>query len=274
MLAPYLGDVPHTSTPSHIPGHLLDSPPVVSANRTPEEMRRAVADYVTALHRAYVTQGRMLPPALQGSLLILSGEPFSVLAAAASHLHVVATRQPLGACASEVEIEGELSPLHWRLRFYDPMILPELGLLSAHHDAAREEEEVRRILGVATWLYHLTLRPGSQLTIHHAGHAGTALAHAHCTAAREFAAIRRLARDREALAAEMEGAALAGLPRAQALLAQVLTGGHAEVETVVSSPNPDPGRLRRAVLTALQEQSVRPVSRPCGIPSPEKKETP
>ena len=74
------------------------------------------------------------------------------------------------------------------LRFFDPVVLPVLGLVAEADGPA--PEEVRRVLGVGTYLYHLVVEPGSQLTPHHATHAGTGLASAHAAAARELETIR------------------------------------------------------------------------------------
>lgn len=213
-------------------------------------MRQAVGDYVTAAHRAYLAQATLLPPALQGALPLLAGGPFTVAAAGAGDLHVVATRQAFGPPRGpEVEVPQELPPLRWSLRFYDPVVLPELGLLAA----ADGPEAVRTALGIRIWLYHLVVQPGSELGEHHAGHAGTALAHAHGAAARDFEAIRAHAgRAREGLVLEMEGAATAGLTRAQALLARALAPGDAAVEAEAARADPDAEALRRAVLAALR----------------------
>jgi len=222
----------------------------------PEEMRQAVADYVTAVHRAYLTSTATLPPAVAGALPLLAGGSFSVLAVGAGDLHLIATRHSLPPLRGpEVEWEGALDGLCWRLRFYDPVVLPALGLLHARPDTAGGDagEEVRQVLGIRTWLYHLVATPASGLTPHHAGHAGVALANGHAAAARDFDTMRRLARRPELarLVDEMEGAAGAGLVRAQALLAARLAPRDAEVARLAAAPDPDPDRLRRAVLAGL-----------------------
>jgi hypothetical protein len=222
----------------------------------PEEMRQAVAGYVTAVHRAYLVSTATLPPAVAGALPLLAGDSFSVLAVGAGDLHLIATRHSLPPLRGpEVEVEGAVDGLRWRLRFYDPVVLPELGLLHARPDTAGGDAggEVRRVLGIRTWLYHLVASPASGLTPHHAGHAGVALANGHAAAARDFDAMRRLA-GRPQLARlvdEMEGAAGAGLVRAQALLAAALAPHDAEVARLAAAPDPDPERLRRAVLSGL-----------------------
>jgi hypothetical protein len=219
----------------------------------PEQMRQAVADYVTAAHRAYLTSTATLPPALAGGLPLLAGDRFSVLAVGAGDLHLIATRQSLPPLhGPEVEMDGEVDGLRWRLRFYDPVVLPELGLLQMAPGSSAGEE-VRRVLGIRTWLYHLVASPTSGLTPHHAGHAGVALANGHAAAARDFETMRQRLSSPELarLVDEMEGAAHAGLVRAQALLAAALAPHDAEVARLALAPEPDPERLRRAVLSSL-----------------------
>ena len=225
----------------------------------PEEMRQAVADYVTAVHRAYLASTATLPPAVAGALPLLAGDSFSVLAVGAGDLHLIATRHSLPPLRGpEVEWEGAVDGLCWRLRFYDPVVLPALGLLQARAGTAAGDgdagEEVRQVLGIRTWLYHLVASPASGLTPHHAGHAGVALANGHAAAARDFDTMRRLAHRPELarLVDEMEGAAGAGLLRAQALLAATLAPHDAEVARLAAAPDPDPDRLRRAVLSGLE----------------------
>ncbi|HWP63583.1 MAG TPA: hypothetical protein VNO86_08945, partial [Candidatus Binatia bacterium] len=62
----------------------------------PERMRQAVADYVRTAHEAYVTAARTFPPAVQGRMPLFAIGPFSVAAVGTRHLHLVATREPLG----------------------------------------------------------------------------------------------------------------------------------------------------------------------------------
>src|SRR6266540_2291771 len=94
-------------------------------------------------------------------------------AAGARNLHVVATEERFPApVGQEVELSGQVNGLAWGLRFFDPVVLPVLGLVAESEGPA--PEEVRRALGIRTYLYHLVVEPGSQLTPHHATHAGTA----------------------------------------------------------------------------------------------------
>lgn len=214
-------------------------------------MRQAVADFVVAIHEAYLRQARLFPPAVQGRLPLVAGGRFWVAAVGARHLHLLATSEPLGAAsAKEVAVHGSAVPLAWTLRFYDPVVLPELGLLAETEGPA--VEEVRRLLGVRTALYHLTLNPPFELAEHSAGHTGTGLANGHAAESREYEAIRSAAPGRERMVEEMEGAAQAGLVLAQALLAREIAPGDAEVARLAAEPRPDPQELRRAVLQAVR----------------------
>lgn len=221
---------------------------------SPEIMRKAVADYVAAAHAAYVRQARVLPPAVQGRLSLFRAGRLWVAAAGARYLHIVGTTEALGgATGREVQVEGEVPPLRWTLGFYDPVVLPGLALVREEDGPAFEE--VRGLLGIRTYLYHLTVKPPAELGEHHAGHTGAGLANAHAAEAREFDAIRTAAGDRAPLVDEMEGAGIAGLMRAQALLAQAIAPGDSEVEALAGQERPDPAELRRAVLAAVRRGS-------------------
>lgn len=87
---------------------------------------------------------------------------------------------------------------------------------------------------------------------HHAGHAGAGLAMSHVADARDFEAIRAHARGREELVDEMEGAALAGLVRAQVLLAREIVPWDDAVAVLAGSGRPEPAEVRRAVLAAVR----------------------
>jgi hypothetical protein len=138
-----------------------------------------------AVHEAYLAQARLLAPAAQARLPLLQAPRLTVAAAGARNLHVIGTAESFPApVGQEVEVTGEADGLAWELRFFDPVVLPVLGLVAETDGPA--PEEVRRVLGVGTYLYHLVVEPGSQLTPHHATHAGTGLASAHATAAREL----------------------------------------------------------------------------------------
>ncbi len=222
----------------------------MSQTPRPEDMRQAMADYVTAVHQAYLSQAALEPPAVRGAMLLLT-EPFTVVAAGVGNLHVIATRETLAAPRGpEVAMDHELDGLTWTLRFYDPVVLPALGLIDESRGTAGAE--VRRALGVTTHLYHLIVQPGSQLTSHHAGHAGSGLANAHIAESRDFEAIRAHARGRESLVDEMEGAARAGLARAQALLAREIAPWSETVAAAVDDAGSTPGDIRRVLVAALR----------------------
>ena len=188
----------------------------------PERMRAAVAEYVTALHRAYLATGRHVPARRAGR-------------DAPAHRRPSAGRRRRGAQPAPARDAGRARAAagpggggrrarcqgcEWTLRFYDPVVAPALGLIA--EDDGPAYAEVRGALGVTTVVYHVVAQPGSGLTPHHAGHIGAGLAAGHTAAARDFETIRTRVRGREALVDELVGAAHAGLPRAQALLAQAI----------------------------------------------------
>ncbi|CAN5803666.1 hypothetical protein BH23ACT10_BH23ACT10_07280 [soil metagenome] len=213
-------------------------------------MRAAMADYIRTVHQAYLSQSAGQPPAVRGRMPLLAGR-FTVIAAGVRNLHVLATTERLPPpTGPEVAVDDDLGDMAWTVRFYDPVVLPPLGLID--ESAAPASALVRRTLGVATYLYHLIVQPGSELTGHHAGHAGAGLAMSHVADARDFESMRSQARGSEVLVDEMEGAALAGLVRAQALLAREIAPWDETTAALAASPKPDPGELRRAVLAAVR----------------------
>ena len=214
----------------------------------PEDMRRAMCDYVRTVHQSYVSQADLQPPAVRGRMPLLRA-PFTVVAAGVRNLHVVATRERLGApVGPEVEVADELPGMRWTLRFFDPVVLPALGLIDESAGAAGDL--VRRAIGLTTYLYHLIVQPGSELTGHHAGHAGAGLANAHAAEARDFEDIRAHARGREPLVDEMEGASQAGLVRAQLLLAREIAPWDEFLGSL--DEHKTPAEVRKAVLGALR----------------------
>ena len=209
-----------------------------------------MADYIRAVHQAYLSQTAGQPPAVRARLGLLR-QPFTVVAAGVRNLHVIATTEELPPPqGQEVQLPDRLDGLRWTVRFFDPAVLPQLGLIDEADVPA--SAQVRRTLGIATHLYHLIVQPGGSLTTHHAGHAGAGLAMDHVADARDFESIRAAARGAEALVDEMEGAARAGLPRAQALLAGAIAPGDETVAQLGRAPQPDPVELRRAVLRAVR----------------------
>jgi hypothetical protein len=211
-------------------------------------MRQAMANYVRVLHQSYLSQAKLQPPAVRGRMPLV-GVPFTVVAAGVRNLHVIATREDMGVPSGpEVELEEELNGLHWKLRFFDPVVLPSLGLID--ESAGPSGDGVRHALGLTTYLYHLVVQPGSQLTSHHAGHAGSGLANAHAAEARDFEDIRAHARGRESLVDEMEGASRAGLLRAQVLLAREIAPWDETVREM--DERRTPAEVRKAVLAAVR----------------------
>jgi hypothetical protein len=218
---------------------------------SPEAMRQAMADYVSTVHQAYLATAAQQPPAVRGRMRLFES-PFTVVAAGVQNLHVIATAERLAAPrGQEVAEEVDLEEMHWTLRFFDPVVLPPLGLIDER--AGPAGELVRRALGITTHLYHLIVQPGSQLTSHHAGHAGAGLANSHIAEARDFDAIRAHAKGLESLVDEMEGAALSGLARAQALLAREIAPWDTDLQTMATT-RPDPVALRKTLLAAVRHR--------------------
>ena len=214
----------------------------------PEAMRQAMADYVRALHQAYIDAVETLPPAERARLPLLAAGRITVAAVGVRNLHVIGTVESLPSLrGQEVEVDDSLEDLAWSLRFFDPVVAPALGLID--ESEAPDYEEVRRVLGIRTVVYHLAVPPGGSLTAHHALHAGTGLAHSHAAAARDFDALRAHAPGREALVDEMQGASIAGLPRAQVALARAIAPG---VEGLSVDPPSDPQEVRRTLLQHLR----------------------
>jgi hypothetical protein len=217
---------------------------------TPEQMRAAVARYVEEIHRAYVAQALTFPAGVRGRMPLLAPGPLTVAAVGARNLHVLATRDLLGPVRSpEVELSGSVEGLHWGLRFFDPVVLPELALIDESSGPAFGE--VRHALGIGTVVYHFVASGGAGLSAHQAAHVGTGLAGGHSAAARDFETIRSRLRGREELVDEMAGAAAAGLVRAHALLAAALAPGNQALGAFASQPRPDPDQVRRELLTAV-----------------------
>ena len=217
---------------------------------TPEEMREAVAQYVLQIHRAYMAQALTFPAAVRGRMPLLAPGPLTVAAVAARNLHVLATRDSLGPVhGQEVELFGSLEGLSWTVRFFDPVVLPELALID--ESAGPAFGEVRHALGISTVVYHFVASPGAGLSAHNATHVGTGLAGGHSAAARDFETIRSRVRGREDLVDEMAGAAAAGLIRAHAMLAAALMPRNAALVALAAEARPDPDAVRRELLTAV-----------------------
>jgi len=191
---------------------------------TPEQMRAAVARYVEEIHRAYVAQAMTFPAAVRGRMPLLAPGPLTVAAVGARNLHVLATRDSLGPVRGpEVELTGSVEGLTWTVRFFDPVVLPELSLIDE----------------------------SAGLSAHNAAHVGTGLAGGHSAAARDFETIRSRVRGREDLVDEMAGAASAGLVRAHAMLAAAIAPRDAALSAFAAEARPDPDAVRRELLAAV-----------------------
>ncbi len=218
----------------------------------PEAMRDAMAAYVRTVHEAYWTQAQLQSPAVRGRMPLLGSSPVTVVAAGAHNLHVFATTEELPPPQGpEVVRSDAIGSIEWTLRFYDPVVLPPLGMIDETNAPAGDE--VRRALGVTTHVYHLVVQPGSGLTPHQAGHAGAGLANAHIAVARDFAQIRAHAGTRSALVDEMEGAALAGLVQAQRLLAGAIAPWAEDVVALPETASADV--VRKTLLVALRSET-------------------
>lgn len=220
----------------------------------PMQMRTAVAGYVAEIHRSYLAQADTFAPAVRGRMPLLAGGQLSVAAVGSRNLHILATRESLGPVREpEVELPGELPGLIWMLRFYDPVVVPALGLVDESQGPAFEE--IRASLGIGTVVYHLVAEPGSGLNGHNATHVGTGLANGHTAAARDFEAVRHRLPGREALLDELVGASVAGLGRAQALLAAAIAPRDETLQEYATHARRglpvDPDAVRRTLLAAV-----------------------
>lgn len=217
---------------------------------TPEQMRAAVAGYVHEIHRAYVDQAMTFTPGVRGRMPLLAAGGFTVAAVGVRKLHLLGTVESFGPLLDpEVAVDGEFRGVGWQLRFFDPVVVPALALVDESQGPAFDE--VRRALGVNTVIYHFVAGEGAGLSAHNATHVGTGLANGHSAVARDFETIRSRARGREALVDELAGAAQAGLPRAQALLARAIAPYNADVAQACDSEPPDPEEIRKALLAGV-----------------------
>jgi hypothetical protein len=233
-------------------------------------MRNAVAGYIAGIHDSYLAQAATFSPGVQGAMPLLAAGTFSVAAVAVRSLHLVATTESLGPLrGQEIEVAGqagESGELAWTVRFFDPVVLPALGLID--ESAGPALAEVRRTLGVSTVLYHLTASPGTTFNRHNAAHVGTGLASGDSAAARDFETIRQRARGREALVDELAGAARAGLPRAQALLAAAIAPRDEALRALAGQavlPGedlPDPDEVRKTLLASVGGRTQWSPARP------------
>jgi hypothetical protein len=189
----------------------------------PEDMRERLTDYVYALNKAYLTHIELLAPAERASMPLASQSRITVAVAAARDLHIVATPDALPAPRGpEIENTDEYAGVSWTVRFFDASILPELGMVGAAGD---DPAAVRRVLGVADVVYHLSVSIGGGLTAHHAQHAGVALANQHAAAIRDGQAIRHSYPGREHLVDEFVIAERLNLIHSAHLLAKEISNG-------------------------------------------------
>lgn len=213
-------------------------------------MRRAMADYVAAVHRAYLDATAGLAPGDRGRLPLVAAGSFTVAAVGAQNLHVIATTDRLPApTGPEVELSGAEADLTWTLRFFDPVVLPALGLID--ESAGSRADEVRDLLGLGSVVYHLTVPPGGGLSAHHALHSGTGLAHTHAAATRDYDSITALLPGRELAIREMRAAESTGLVTSVLLLARLLAPtDDVLAEMAPGTPAPE---VRRRLLVHLRQ---------------------
>ena len=231
-----------------------------AADRGPEAMRSAMADYVSSVHRAYLEASASLPPGERARLPLVAAGTFTVAAVGTRYLHVVATTDALPApTGPEVSLDCHEGDLAWQRDGLadaedaeDPVILPDLGLLD--ESQAPQPQRIREILGLAGVVYHLTVPPGGGLTPHHALHSGTGLAHSHAAAARDYETLTALAPRQADLIAEMHAAETAGLQACAVLVAQHL----APLNTAVLEMEPGATSAvdaRRRLLAAFRDRT-------------------
>ena len=215
----------------------------------PDALRAGTAQYVRALHLAYLDAAEAFTPGDRARLPLIAAGDVTVAAIGTRYLHILATMQPLPAPQGpEVEVHDAAGPLQWRLRFFDPVVVPRL--LDIDESDAPQPAAVRDAVGLRTVVYQLTVPPGGGLSAHHAQHAGTGLAHAHASAARDYDTLRGLGAD-PSLVADMQGAEVAGLPRAVAALAALIAGGSAAPQATEGPA--DPVAARRQAIAALRD---------------------
>lgn len=242
---------------------MRDTRPIVSvmtgaAGRTngPEDMRDLLRTFVAALHHAYLGAGAFLAPAERAALPLVAAPRLCVAVAGARYLHLIATSDRLPSPhGQEVEEHDEDGDLRWSVRFFDPVVLPELGLIDESSGPAAAD--VRRVLGIADVVYQLSVAPGSGLTPHHAQHAGTGLANQHAGAARDAQTLRAAWPRRGETIDEFAVAERLGLHEAMRLLARSLAPGDAGVDAAVTAG--DDEQVRRALVAASRSDAASPM---------------
>ncbi len=205
-----------------------------------------VRAHVASVHAAYLDHVSHLAPGERAGLPLLRASRVTVVAAAARRLHLVATVQGLPPVRPpEVELHDEQGDLAWSVRFYDPSVLPELGMLP--DDAPGE---VRRALGLVDTVYHLTVDIGGGLDGHTALHSGVALANQHTDVLRDVEGLRHARPAGDPLVDELAGCVRLGYDRAAGLLVGELTSGR----VVVPPGTPAARSLALAVADVLGER--------------------
>ncbi len=227
----------------------------VAAATGPEQMRASMASYVRSMHRAYIEATEPMTPGDRARLPLPRSTAFTVLAVGTRYLHILGTTEHLPApLGPEVQLDDELGDLKWSLRFFDPVITPQLGMIDERE--APEPLQVREALGIRSVLYHLSLPPGGGLTPHHAQHAGTGLAHSHAAADRDFSTMAALAPAQGPIVNEMHMANTNDLPVAHLLLARhLLARCLLEPDDLTADPTDFAG-VRRQTLSVLRSASA------------------
>jgi hypothetical protein len=236
-----------------------------SALGSPEDARAQLRGYVRALHHAYLRGASLLPPGERAALPLLGAPRLTVVVAAARQLHVIAVTDELPPPrGQEVADADEVGDMRWVVRYYDPVVHPDLGMIGEAEGA--DPGAVRRALGISGVLYHLSVAPGGGLTVHHAEHAGTALVNEHAAAARDAESLRALLPGRADLVDELVTAERLGMHNSVRLLATSLVGDDPAVAAAIAGD--DDAAVRRAVLSSArstaQARAARAAPRAAG----------
>ena len=91
----------------------------------PEQMRSAMAEYVQAVHGAYIDAANALPPGDRARLPLFTADTFTVIVAGTRYLHVLATTDKLPAPAGpEVSLGSSSATCTGRFASSTPSSLP------------------------------------------------------------------------------------------------------------------------------------------------------
>ena len=216
----------------------------------PERMRAAVADYVTALHQAYLAQADTFPPAVRGSDALADRRPTARRGGRGAQ---PAPARDAGRARTAAGPGGGDRRVAARARL-DTAVLRPRGRARARADLGGRRARLRRGAGgVGHHDRRLPRRRPAGVGAHTAPRGARrrrARGGAHRGGAR-LRAIRTRVPGREALVDELVGAAHAGLPRAQALLARAIVPRNPAVAALAEAPNPDPDEVRKALLASV-----------------------